>query len=175
MKALGSGIVDVRADCFILLKVICFIGSYSALIAYILIESSRRPIGRIAEKWENHIGTAGLEDEVVKKQLKETDLLLLVDGISRAAAFWGRLGTPLFTLVVAMAWLFLIVIGSANFWMKFVIAIPTAIIFVDFISYLLLLNCPKFRVRFKSYVDSVPVLKFIMDHWKAYMKNAKYG
>jgi len=180
-SATNGHLSDIRADTLILLRVICFVGAYSALIAYILIESSRRPIGRIAEKWEKHIGTDKLEDKVAD-ELKGTDLLLLVGGVSRAAAFWGRFGTPLFTLVVAVAWLALIYFSKfatitghelTSWSVKFIISVPTLLIFSDFVLYLSRFTKPK--VNFIVYLDRFAMSRAVINRAKEYLKNARYG
>jgi hypothetical protein len=94
--------VFVEPDFFLL--IVCVIGAFSALIAFLLIESARRPIAVIATKWEQQFGIAGAPSKEAVEKLEGGPWLLLVGGLSRRNALWGRVATPLFPCVVAMAW-----------------------------------------------------------------------
>jgi hypothetical protein len=83
---------------------LCMVASFSAFVAFILIESARRPIVGIAEKWEELIGIKEIQSEHMVQALRSREWLLLVGGMSRRAAYWGRIATPLFPAAISVAW-----------------------------------------------------------------------
>src|SRR5580700_9474074 len=77
-----------QTDAFML--TLCAVGTISSLVAFFLLQSARRPIKALEIKWEQLIGIRNVPPEQVAARLRDTHMILLVGGLSKDAAHWGR-------------------------------------------------------------------------------------